>query len=349
MGSERVTLSQYRALEEGMPYGEVVRLLGREGTLDSRTDGSDGPVVASYYWWNDNESYMEAAFRDDRLVYKNQSRLGQPRTWPGSVVPPRPAGARFERIPYVTLRQFRALERGMSYGEVVRLLRREGTPDSRTDGFDGPVVVSYHWWNDNKSYVEATFENDRLVYKNQSRLRQVDPRRLPPLRLRALGGGASAGARDAEEAHPLNAALAGTHKSVATWLPVGGTLLVAALGLWAFALGEGPPELTMFDRWLPSWAAVVPGLLIAMVLLSERRFGWAALTALILTPFSGFAAVAFFVLTTEGEPLPTAVLGWCLFLICCWKIRKPLWDGGDPALYGFFATVSLASALFALI
>ena len=59
----------------GMTYAEVVELLGREGTLDSRTDGSDDPVVASYYWWNANGSYMEAAFENDRLVYKQQSRL----------------------------------------------------------------------------------------------------------------------------------------------------------------------------------------------------------------------------------------------------------------------------------
>ena len=89
MGSERVTLSQYRAVEKCMPYGEVVRLLGRAGTLDSRTDGSDGPVVASYYWWNDNNSYMEAAFKEDRLIYKDQSRLGQSRTGPGRTAPPR--------------------------------------------------------------------------------------------------------------------------------------------------------------------------------------------------------------------------------------------------------------------
>ena len=112
----------------------------------------DGPVVASYYWWNDKNSYMEAAFKDDRFIYKDQSRLGQSRSGPGRTAPPRPEGTIFERIPYVTLRKFRALKRGMSYGEVVRLLGREGKLDTRTDGFEGPVIASYHWWNDNNSW-----------------------------------------------------------------------------------------------------------------------------------------------------------------------------------------------------
>ena len=76
MPEKAITLSQFQSVAPGMTYAEVVELLGREGTLDSRTDGSDDPVVASYYWWNANGSYMEAAFENDRLVYKQQSRLG---------------------------------------------------------------------------------------------------------------------------------------------------------------------------------------------------------------------------------------------------------------------------------
>ena len=61
-----------------MTYAEVVEVLGREGTLDSRTVGSDVPVVTSYYWWNANSSYIEATFEKDRLVYKHQARLRAP-------------------------------------------------------------------------------------------------------------------------------------------------------------------------------------------------------------------------------------------------------------------------------
>ncbi|MDE0081675.1 MAG: hypothetical protein OXT72_03380 [Gammaproteobacteria bacterium] len=350
MGIERVTLRQYWAVEEGMPYGEVVRLLGREGTLDSRTDGSDGPVVANYYWWNDNKSYMEAAFKDDRLVYKNESRLGQSRSWPDRAAPPRPEGARFERIPYVTLRQFRALERGMSYGEVVRLLGREGKLESRTDGFDGPVVASYHWWNDNDSYVEATFENDRLVYKNQSRLRQVDPRWLPPLRLRGLGGDAGSSGRDAEGARRRDGTLAEPHKLLATWVPIGGNLLLAALGFWAFGPGEGPPELTELDMWLPFLAVAGPGLLIA-VLVSFATFNpLAGLTVAICAVFFGFLPVYVIGVSIEGEPLLAAGLWWILFLICCWCFRQPVYDDGTfVAFFGYFGLLSLACAALALI
>ncbi|MDE2753490.1 MAG: hypothetical protein OXI83_13000 [Gemmatimonadota bacterium] len=348
MGIERVTLRQYWAVEEGMPYGEVVRLLGREGTLDSRTDGSDGPVVANYYWWNDNKSYMEAAFKDDRLVYKNESRLGQSRSWPDRAAPPRPEGARFERIAYVTLRQFRALERGMSYGEVVRLLGREGKLESRTDGFDGPVVASYHWWNDNDSYVEATFENDRLVYKNQSRLRQVDPRWLPPLRLRGLRGDAGSSGRDAEGARRRDGTLAEPHKLLATWVPIGGNLLLVALLLWAFRLGEGSPELTMFDIWLPWWYVVIPGLLIAGFLPDLDPL--ARLTTAIWAVFVGFSPMLLIYVTTEMEPLPTAVVWWIIFLICCWYFRKPVYgDDTVVALSGYFGLLSLACAALALI
>ncbi|MDE3261222.1 MAG: hypothetical protein OYL41_04465 [Acidobacteriota bacterium] len=348
MGIERVTLRQYRAVEEGMPYGEVVRLLGREGTLDSRTDGSDGPVVASYHWWNDNKSYMEAAFKNDRLVYKNQSRLGQTGTSPDRTAQPRPAGARFERIPYVTLRQFRALKRGMSYGEVARLLGREGTPDSCTDGFDGPVVASYHWWNDNKSYVEATFENDRLVYKNQSRLRQVDPRRLPPLRLRGLGGDTGSSGHDADVAHRHDATLAGARKFLATWVSIGGNLLLAALLLWAPGPGEGPPELTGVDMWLPFWAVVGPVLLVAVAHLAIDPLN--GIVVAMVGFLCGLLVMAVFILSTEGDPLGVAILWWIIFLICCWCFRRPVYDDVTVVTFaGYPGLVSLAGAVLALI
>ena len=340
MGSERVTLSQFRAVEEGMSYGEVVRLLGREGTLDSRTDGSDGPVISSYYWWNDNKSYVEAAFENDRLVYKNQSRLRQRRSWPGRLAPPRPAGASFERIPYVTLRQFRALERGMSYREVVRRLGREGTPDSRTDGFDGPVTATYHWWNDNKSYVEAAFENDRLIYKNQSRLRQVDPRRLPPLRLRSLG-------RDAEEAPPPHPALIRLHEILKTWLPVGGTVLVAAIAFLAFWLGEGLPEPTGLDLFFATGVPVTIIVWTARAAATDPSdpVGYVAVT---ITTLGWGLAANFVMLYIVGIPVVGASVWWLIFLFWCWLIRVSS-DAYEALACVILAALSCAVAVLVLI
>lgn len=350
MGSERVTLRQFRAVEEGMSYGEVVRLLGREGTLDSRTDGSDGPVVASYHWWNDNKSYVEAAFENDRLVYKNQSRLRQGRSWPARLAPPRPAGASFERVPYVTLRQFRALERGMSYGKVVRRLGREGTPDSRADGFDSPVVATYYWWNDNKSYIEAAFENDRLVHKNQSRLRQVDPRQRPPLRLRSLGRSARASGRDAGAVDHHVAAPAGPHKFLTTWMPIGGTVLVGTIAFLAFLTGEGPPELSMIDIWLPSSiVAATICLLLAVAFGSTNPLIQLGLA--VLAVIGAFGGVVFLFAFSSGEPEMWAV-GWWLIFIGWWgMIMDPTTRvrADDAWIFGFCAAVSLAGAVLALI
>ena len=124
-------------------------------------------------------------------------------------------------------------------------------------------------------------------------------------------------------------------------------MLVAALGLWAFALGEGPPELTMFDIWLPWWAVAGTGLLIAILLLGTNP--WAGLVVAILAGLFGFFVLFGAYVFTEGDPGATVALWSVLFLGSCWHFRKPLSDGGDPALFGNLATVSLVCAVFALI
>ena len=241
----------------------------------------------------------------------------------------------------VTLRQFRAVEEGMSYGEVVRLLGREGTLDSRTDGSNGPVVASYYWWNDNKSYVEAAFENDRLVYKSQSRLRQVDPRRLPPLRLRSLG-------RDAEEAPPPHPALVRLHEMLKTWLPVGGTVLVVAIAFLAFGLGEGPPEPTGIDLF---FAAGFPVTIIVWMVRSSRvgadPIGYLAVTTTTLG--WGLAVNFVMLLVTARIPVAGASVWWLIFLLWCWSIRAPRCDAYGAQAFGILAALSCAVAVLVLI
>ena len=230
----------------------------------------------------------------------------------------------------ITAGQFRAVEEGMSCGEVVRLLGREGTLASRTDGSDGPVVASYYWWNDNRSYMEAAFEDDRLVYKHQSRLRQAGPREWSPLRLRRPGCEARSSGRDVAPAPPPVARHADAMTFFALALGSGGTaLILIAVIFWGFGeIGdEGLVEgalLGFFLLWFLFFGVFNPmGWIVLIVLLVV------AIPLLLFPALAGFGA-------------------WFVFLFSCTQMadttekRSVRWCMGLCALfYGVFAAVLL--------
>ena len=231
----------------------------------------------------------------------------------------------------ITLGQFRAVEEGMSYGEVVQLLDREGTLDSRTDGSDGPVVASYHWWNDNRSYMEAAFEDDRLVYKHQSRLRQADPRERSPLRLRRPGREARASGRDVAPAPPPVARHADAMTFFALALGAGGTalILIAAITWRIGEIGDGEfvegAVVGLFLLWFwffGVWS--IGGWILLIVLLVV------AIPLLLFPALAGFGALFFFLFSC-AQMADTTV-----------KCSVRWWMGLCALFYGVTAAVLLS-------
>jgi hypothetical protein len=80
-GGSRITLAQYHALQDGMHYTEVVKILEREGVELSRSSMPAAPGQPGGYWtftasWeNRNGSNIQVIFLNDRLQSKAQAGL----------------------------------------------------------------------------------------------------------------------------------------------------------------------------------------------------------------------------------------------------------------------------------
>lgn len=69
----QVTLSQYNQLKEGISYSEVVKILGREGTL-SHEKQIVRDTYKSYGWKFESArfTYIDITFKNDQLLSKMQ-------------------------------------------------------------------------------------------------------------------------------------------------------------------------------------------------------------------------------------------------------------------------------------
>jgi hypothetical protein len=65
-----ITMAHYHAIQLGMSYQEVVRILGRPGEEASRSVGT-----AAYVWKNEDHSMLVAVFINDQLYTKSPSGL----------------------------------------------------------------------------------------------------------------------------------------------------------------------------------------------------------------------------------------------------------------------------------
>lgn len=74
-GGSGLTLNGYNQLQTGMSYGDVVRILGTEGTEISRNEFAE--TVTVMYQWESRfgGANMNAMFQDDQLVQKAQFGL----------------------------------------------------------------------------------------------------------------------------------------------------------------------------------------------------------------------------------------------------------------------------------
>ncbi|EMT54710.1 hypothetical protein I532_03860 [Brevibacillus borstelensis AK1] len=66
-----------------------------------------------------------------------------------------------------TYEEYKNIGMGMSAQEVSKELRNKGKILYENKRSDGTVVTAYTWTNPDGSYVEATFENDRLRRKSE--------------------------------------------------------------------------------------------------------------------------------------------------------------------------------------
>ncbi|HOJ32820.1 MAG TPA: DUF3862 domain-containing protein [Candidatus Hydrogenedentes bacterium] len=80
-GKQLVTFDEYKRIQNGMSYREVVSIIGAEGEEISRNkiDGVPGVMesieTVMYQWVNSNGSNMNAMFQNDRLIQKAQFGL----------------------------------------------------------------------------------------------------------------------------------------------------------------------------------------------------------------------------------------------------------------------------------
>lgn len=219
---------------------------------------------------------------------------------------------------------------GMTYAEVVELLGREGTLDSRTDGSDDPLVASYYWWNANGSYMEAAFENDRLVYKQQSRLAVAAARARPA----ADNGG--------KAAPPPAVTGANLQTALAKGMAICGTVVIAAVAL---LLGAAP-EPTEVDLFLPAVILVVSLMSLALGTARDPYAGarWSASVG-----GCGIIFILAMLAVTGISPGVGGFVWYLIFLFWCLTMA----DVGSPALgrwvAGFFAVVSCAGSVLLLI
>jgi hypothetical protein len=73
---ERITLSKFNSLTDGMSYAQVVEIIGEQGTLQSETTLFG--ITTSMYSWNGAGLLGGTAtvmFQDDRLISKSQIGL----------------------------------------------------------------------------------------------------------------------------------------------------------------------------------------------------------------------------------------------------------------------------------
>ena len=79
--ARQVTKANYDAINEGMSYAEVVRIIGSDGEemASSKVEGVPGviPSISTkmYSWQNSGGSNMNAMFQNDKLITKAQFGL----------------------------------------------------------------------------------------------------------------------------------------------------------------------------------------------------------------------------------------------------------------------------------
>jgi hypothetical protein len=87
--------------------------------------------------------------------------------WPFTRALPQTQDEQNPRPSAIGMAQYHAVQTGMSYEEVVKVLGRPGVEGAR-----GATVVSYLWQNADGSIVAVVFTNGRVGSKTQGGLRE---------------------------------------------------------------------------------------------------------------------------------------------------------------------------------
>jgi hypothetical protein len=70
-----ISMAQYHAIQTGMSYPEVVRVLGRPGVEHGSSTHGSGPNIVQYIWQNANGSLVMVVFVNDQVHQKVQRLL----------------------------------------------------------------------------------------------------------------------------------------------------------------------------------------------------------------------------------------------------------------------------------
>ncbi|WP_050615567.1 DUF3862 domain-containing protein [Bacillus testis] len=152
--SNKLTKEKFEQIKDGMSYEEVTKIVGSKGTVVSES-GDQGSNLHTVIYEFDTDGFMSNAtmtFQGGKLINKAQVGLGGD------------SGAE------ITLEQFNAIENGMSYEEVTKIIGGEGEVLSES-GEKGTnlhtVIYVYQGKGNLGANANFTFQGNKLVNKAQ--------------------------------------------------------------------------------------------------------------------------------------------------------------------------------------
>ncbi|MEZ5428141.1 MAG: DUF3862 domain-containing protein [Pyrinomonadaceae bacterium] len=155
-GGDGLSIDKFNQIKNGMSYQEVVNILGSEGT-ETRSSESGNIKIVSYKWEGDKFQRVFATFRDGKLTSKAQTGLSNTSTTKDGDAD-------------ITMEKYNQIKTGMSYDEVVKIIGSEGE-ESNSTTVGKYELKTYIWKGAEYSRIFATFRNNELSSKSQSRLR----------------------------------------------------------------------------------------------------------------------------------------------------------------------------------
>ncbi|KEH99108.1 hypothetical protein Z962_06225 [Clostridium botulinum C/D str. BKT12695] len=133
---KQITYDNFLKVEIGSNYNDVVKILGKESYMDSAI--INGLKNTTYIWKiNGTEKNIFITFRNGIVITKEQYKLN-------------------DKFSILSNKKINSLKKGMSYNEVKNIL---GEGILRSEEKETQV---YSWFNNDSSYINCTFKNDKL-------------------------------------------------------------------------------------------------------------------------------------------------------------------------------------------
>lgn len=145
---------EFAKIKNGMTYGQVVKIVGSKGSVESETGESGSPEHTVIYTWDGDKGWganANVTFQNEKVVNKAQFGVDS-----GSGIK-------------ITLDKFNQVKNGMSYEDVQKVLGGKGSVDSETGdkgSSDHIIMISYEGKEIGSNAI-LTFQGNKLTNKTQ--------------------------------------------------------------------------------------------------------------------------------------------------------------------------------------